>query len=406
MNKNIKIFFTIILIFLTGIFVGYENPEIVVKIKKTYNFFFQPQNQIFTKSISEEIDKENKIINANSYDLDIKKISSFGSRASALFYDKKNYKIIREDGKIETKDKIIDFKKTFNFFEKKNGGIKSSFMINDQIFLYQSNYFLECYYASIVKLNTRDEIFKTDCLPDQDNIDFSGLGGGYAIKEDFIYFSIGTPTHQSNEIDKLSQNVDSLYGKIIKIKLSEFLKDKKKIEYEIISYGHRNPQGIVEINEKLYSVEHGPLGGDEINLIEEGKNYGWPIYSLGSDYERNKKYKNFSNDFNFKNSLFSFLPAIAPSDITTCPNQLKNYYEDFDCLIVLTLRGMSIFVILLDKYSNKVQNYEQILLNERLRKFGRDSQMKLYEDEENYFYLVTDQNNLYKLRFTNFINDK
>ena len=67
---------------------------------------------------------------------------------------------------------------------------------------------------------------------------------------------------------------------------------------------------------------------------------------------------------------------------------------------------MSIFVILLDKNSNKVQSYEQILLEERLRKFGRDLEMKLYEDEENYFYLVTDQNNLYKLKFNNFINDK
>ena len=405
MNKNIKIFFIIILTFFIGIFVGYENPEIIVKIKKTYNFFFQPQNQIFIKTISEDIDKKNKTINANSYDLNVEKVSSFGNRASALFFDKKNFKIIREDGKIETKDEIIDFKKTFNFFEKKNGGIKSSFMINNQIFLYQSNYSINCYYASIVKLNTRDEIFKTDCLPDQDNIDFNGLGGGYAIKDDLIYFSIGTPTHQSNEIDNLSQNLNSLYGKIIKIKISELLKDKK-IEYQTISLGHRNPQGIVEINEKLYSVEHGPLGGDEINLIEEGKNYGWPIYSMGSDYTRNKKYKNFSKDSKFKNSLFSFLPAIAPSDIATCPSKLKNYYEDFDCLIVLTLRGMSIFVILLDKNSNKVQSYEQILLEERLRKFGRDLKMKLYEDEENYFYLVTDQNNLYKLRFTNFINDK
>ena len=70
------------------------------------------------------------------------------------------------------------------------------------------------------------------------------------------------------------------------------------------------------------------------------------------------------------------------------------------------LSSLSIFVILLDKNSNKVQSYEQILLEERLRKFGRDLEMKLYEDEENYFYLVTDQNNLYKLKFNNFINDK
>ena len=63
---------------------------------------------------------------------------------------------------------------------------------------------------------------------------------------------------------------------------------------------------------------------------------------MGSDYTRNKKYKNFSKDSKFKNSLFSFLPAIAHSDIATCPSKLKNYYEDFDCLIVLTLKGMSI----------------------------------------------------------------
>lgn len=54
---------------------------------------------------------------------------------------------------------------------------------------------------------------------------------------------------------------------------------------EIFSFGHRNPQGLVTFAGKLWSVEHGEKGGDELNVIEAGKNYGWPIVTYGTGYD-------------------------------------------------------------------------------------------------------------------------
>ncbi|MBC8054501.1 MAG: PQQ-dependent sugar dehydrogenase [Sphingobacteriaceae bacterium] len=58
----------------------------------------------------------------------------------------------------------------------------------------------------------------------------------------------------------------------------------------IWSYGHRNPQGMVfdKENNRLWAVEHGPRGGDELNLIEKGKNYGWPLVTYGINYDGSK----------------------------------------------------------------------------------------------------------------------
>ena len=55
----------------------------------------------------------------------------------------------------------------------------------------------------------------------------------------------------------------------------------------IYSYGHRNPQGVIihpETNE-IWETEHGPKGGDEVNIITRGANYGWPVYSIGVNYD-------------------------------------------------------------------------------------------------------------------------
>ena len=54
----------------------------------------------------------------------------------------------------------------------------------------------------------------------------------------------------------------------------------------IYSYGHRNPQGLCynPVTDKLYNNEHGPRGGDEVNLVEAGRNYGWPVITYGINY--------------------------------------------------------------------------------------------------------------------------
>ncbi len=84
-------------------------------------------------------------------------------------------------------------------------------------------------------------------------------------------------TGDAQEAD-LSQQRDSLAGKILRITDEGEIPGENPFGTEVYSYGHRNPQGIAWDNEgRLWSTEHGPRARDELNLIEAGKNYGWPV---------------------------------------------------------------------------------------------------------------------------------
>ena len=61
-------------------------------------------------------------------------------------------------------------------------------------------------------------------------------------------------------------------------------KIKKTKDYNVISMGHRNPQGLIIKGETILSTEHGPFGGDELNTVIEGRNYGWPTSAYGFTY--------------------------------------------------------------------------------------------------------------------------
>ena len=76
----------------------------------------------------------------------------------------------------------------------------------------------------------------------------------------------------------VSQDLNSKMGKILEINLNTQT-------VKMVSRGHRNPEGlIVTKSGALLSAEHGPAGGDELNVIVEGANYGWPIVTLGTEY--------------------------------------------------------------------------------------------------------------------------
>lgn len=103
----------------------------------------------------------------------------------------------------------------------------------------------------------------------------------------FLYFSIGERGVREN-----AQNLSNHAGSILRLNDdgtlpldNPFVKQKGKLN-EIWSYGHRNPQGLVfDASKKhLWVIEHGPRGGDELNLVEKGKNYGWPVISFGKEY--------------------------------------------------------------------------------------------------------------------------
>ncbi len=141
-------------------------------------------------------------------------------------------------------------------------------------------------------------------------IDFDGKG--------HIFVSIG----DRNDRDR-AQSLEFHNGKIIRLKEdgtvpsdNPFLKNKKA-RPEIWSYGHRNPQGLVYHLEKneLWSSEMGPRGGDELNLITPGTNYGWPVITFGREYYGPKIGEGTAKK-GMEQPVVQWTPSISPSAIT------------------------------------------------------------------------------------------
>ncbi len=108
-----------------------------------------------------------------------------------------------------------------------------------------------------------------------DNIEASSNHNGsrLLISPDLkLFITTGDASNTS-----LPQNTSSVNGKILRVNLDGTVpSDNPVAGNPYWSFGHRNPQGLVFANGKLYSTEHGPNNDDEINIIEKGKNYGWP----------------------------------------------------------------------------------------------------------------------------------
>ncbi len=84
------------------------------------------------------------------------------------------------------------------------------------------------------------------------------------------------------------------------------------------SYGHRNPQGLVwdPATERLWAHEHGPRGGDEVNLIEKGVNYGWPVITYGREYSGGIVGEGLTEQAGMAQPEIYWVPSIAPSGLT------------------------------------------------------------------------------------------
>ena len=132
----------------------------------------------------------------------------------------------------------------------------------------------------------------------------------------FLYFSIGDRGNR----DINPQNIERDCGKVYRIHDdgripvdNPFVKDRNAVK-AIYSYGHRNPQGMVKHPEtgKIWTHEHGPRGGDEINIIESGKNYGWPVISYGINYS-GTKFTDITEAPGMEQPIHYWDPSIAPS---------------------------------------------------------------------------------------------
>ncbi len=210
---------------------------------------------------------------------------------------------------------------------------------------------------------------------------------------------------------------DYFFGKILRIKEEDILKkinnENEILDVEIYSKGHRVPQGLTRINNSIFNVEHGPKGGDELNLVIKDGNYGWPIASYGTNYlkENGGDGKSISSNHelnNFNEPLLALVPSIGISSLNNCPNILKKYYKK-KCLMALSLygnnlrKGHSIIIFLLNDLMTKVDSFEIIKLDKLvLRHFVTNDLNELYEDENGDIYVSADKKGIYKVSFQNF----
>ncbi len=118
-----------------------------------------------------------------------------------------------------------------------------------------------------------------------------------------------------------AQYLDNHYGKIIRINSDGSIPSdnpflgNKDARPEIWSYGHRNLQGIVVVDGIVYENEHGPMGGDELNIAEPSKNYGWPAITYGKDYS-GATISPFTEKEGMEQPIKYWVPSIAPSGMT------------------------------------------------------------------------------------------
>ena len=132
----------------------------------------------------------------------------------------------------------------------------------------------------------------------------------------YLYFSIG----DRGDRDTNPQDITRDCGKIYRLhddgsipKDNPFV-NSTRARKAIYSYGHRNPQGMVlhPSTGELWTHEHGPRGGDEINIIKSGRNYGWPVISYGINYS-GTKFTDITEKEGMEQPLHYWDPSIAPS---------------------------------------------------------------------------------------------
>jgi glucose/arabinose dehydrogenase len=149
----------------------------------------------------------------------------------------------------------------------------------------------------------------------------SGVHFGSRIVFDgkgYIFFSSGERGTKEN-----AQNLGNHLGKILRLhedgkvpQDNPFVGTEGAMP-EIWSYGHRNPQGLVYDSEtnSLWNVEHGPKGGDELNKVEKGKNYGWPLITYGINYDGNP-ISDKTEQEGLEQPVTYWVPSIAPCGMT------------------------------------------------------------------------------------------
>ena len=232
-------------------------------------------------------------------------------------------------------------------------------------------------------INKNDNFFKAN---KNDKLVPHQAGGRMIASNNNILLTVGEYRKRI-----LAQDDSSYFGKIISI-------NKFSADYDIVSKGHRNPQGLFLNNQtnQLFSTEHGPNGGDEVNVINfnsdnEIPNYGWPIASYGEHYFQEKNdnrlelspLKKSHEENGFVEPIKYFVPSVGISQIIGVPN---DFFESQSQQFVVGTMGtakklkegmLSLYFFQYDEKYNKINQDIIIPIKSRVRDIMYLSERKL-----------------------------
>ena len=286
-------------------------------------------------------------------------------------------------------DEFLNQKKMFNQLAY---GVKDILINNDKIYVsYTDEIKKDCFNISLLegkilndKINFKYFFKPSSCIKKDIERNFSlHQSGGRIVNSDNNNLLVSIGEFRSRV---LAQNTDSINGKIIKI-------NKKNKNIKIVSMGHRNPQGLFldKGTNYIYTSEHGPKGGDEINILKnKGKilNFGWPISSYGEHYDRPGEdssilyrsaplHKSHAN-YGYIEPEKNFTPSIGISELI-----LLNFLNQKTLIVSSMGKDISEGDMSLHIYKvhdGSLKNYKVIPINERVRDM-------IYIEKQNMIFL-------------------
>jgi len=219
------------------------------------------------------------------------------------------------------------------------------------------------------------------------------FGSRIALDNDgHVYFGVGDRGVRAN-----AQDLSNHAGSIMRLNLDGSVpKDNpysinKTFLPEVWSIGHRNPQGLAfdAENNRLWEIEHGPRGGDEINLIRAGANYGWPVISYGMEYWGPVAVGESTHREGMEQPVVQYTPSIAPGSLLLYSAEAMPAWKGN--LFAGALKLQHINRIVLSKQGEVVKE-ERLLeeLDERIR--------ALAQSPQGWLYFSTDSGKIYRIR--------
>ena len=207
----------------------------------------------------------------------------------------------------------------------------------------------------------------------------------------YLFFSIGDRGVRDN-----AQNTANHAGSILRLNLdgsipsdNPFVSNSEVLD-EIWSFGHRNPQGIFfnQQSNQLWAIEHGPRGGDEINLIKKGANYGWPITSHGKEYSSPLSVGEAKHKIGIESPIKVYVPSIAPSSLVIYHGKSLPQWNGKFLAGALKLTHINIITI-----NDNNQAVSELRILEELNLRIRDIEI----NSQGIIYFCSDSGDIYRL---------